>query len=53
MTHMNFELSAEILALQTRTRDFIRDVVIPYEADARQDGHGPHEALRDELVAHA
>lgn len=51
--HMNFELSAELIALQSRTRAFVRDVVIPYEADPRQDGHGPHEALRDELVAHA
>ena len=48
---MNFELPAEILQLQEKTRMFIRDKIIPMERDPRQDAHGPHEALRRDLVA--
>jgi len=47
---MNFDLSPELQALQRRTREFIRDAIIPLENDPRQDSHGPHEALRRELV---
>ena len=50
---MDFSLSPEQRDLQARTRRFIADVVIPYENDPRQSSHGPDEALRDELVAHA
>lgn len=50
---MNFELPAEIQRLQQATKAFIRDAVIPLENDARQDGHGPHESLRNELVGRA
>ena len=50
---MDFSLSPEQRALQERTQRFIRDVVIPYETDVRQTPHGPTEALRDELIAHA
>lgn len=48
---MNFELPAEILQLQEKTRTFIRDKIIPMERDPRQDAHGPHESLRRDLVA--
>jgi len=48
---MNFELPSEILQLQEKTRTFIRDKIIPMERDPRQDAHGPHEALRRDLVA--
>ena len=50
---MDFELPPDLTALQTRTRDFIRDQVIPLENDPRQDSHGPHEALRQDLVERA
>lgn len=50
---MNFELSPELRALQEKTRAFIRDVVMPLERDARHDAHGPHEALRQDLVQKA
>jgi acyl-CoA dehydrogenase len=50
---MNFAIDPSLQELQARTRRFIAEVVRPYEDDPRQDGHGPHEALRDELVAHA
>ena len=50
---MDFTLSPELLDLQQRTRVFIREQVIPLENDPRQDGHGPHEALRTELVNRA
>jgi acyl-CoA dehydrogenase len=50
---MDFSLTPTQLDLQARTRRFVADTVIPYENDPRQGSHGPEEALRDELVAHA
>ena len=50
---IDFSLSPEQQALQERTRAFVREVVIPYENDPRQGAHGPHEELRDDLVAAA
>lgn len=50
---MNFQLSPALLELQSRTRRFIAEQVIPYERDSRQTDHGPTEALRAELIAHA
>ena len=41
------------MQLVTRTDAFIRDVIIPYEADPRLGEHGPSDALVDELRAHA
>ena len=46
-------LSPELLELQKRVRTFIRDVVIPYENDPRQDSHGPSGELRSELIEKA
>lgn len=48
---MNFELTPELQELQRRTRAFIADKIIPYEADPRCKPHGPTEDLRRELVA--
>ena len=50
---MNFDIDPELRRLQGVTREFIREVIIPLETDPRQDAHGPKEALRRELVAHA
>ena len=50
---MDFSLSPEQRALQERTQRFVKDIIIPYEQDARQTSHGPTEELRNELVAHA
>lgn len=50
---MDFSLSPQQLELQTRTQRFIKEIVMPYERDPRQDAHGPSEELRNELVAHA
>lgn len=50
---MNFELPPDLLELQARTRSFIAEQVIPLENDARQNSHGPGEALRRELVERA
>lgn len=47
---MDFALNAELRELQQRTRTFIADKIIPLESDPRQDRHGPHESLRNELV---
>ena len=48
---MDFSLSAELQELQSRTRAFIRDKIIPLEGDERQTHHGPTEEFRRELVA--
>ena len=50
---MDFQFTAELADLQGRTRELIRDVIMPFEADPRHDSHGPHEALRRDLVEHA
>ena len=50
---MDFSLSPAQQDLQERTRRFIAEEVIPLENDPRQDHHGPHESLRDDLVARA
>ena len=50
---MDFSLSPQLLELQSRVRAFIREEIIPYENDPRQDSHGPHESLRVELVEKA
>jgi acyl-CoA dehydrogenase len=46
-------LSPEIEALRERVKQFIHEQVIPFENDPRQDSHGPHRELRDELIAKA
>lgn len=50
---MDFSLSPEIEALRERVKQFIHEQVIPFENDPRQDSHGPHRELRDELIAKA
>jgi acyl-CoA dehydrogenase len=48
---MDFALPADLQDLQARTRAFIRDRIIPLEADPRQTPHGPTDAFRRELNA--
>jgi len=50
---MHFALSAELLALQTKTRQFIAESVIPLEHDRRQTAHGPSPELRQALLDRA
>ncbi|AWB35484.1 acyl-CoA dehydrogenase family protein [Orrella marina] len=50
---MDFNLSERQAQLQQRTREFIREQIIPLEKDPRQTPHGPDESLRDELVGKA
>ncbi len=50
---MDFTLTPETEALRERTRQFIAEQVIPLENDPRQDSHGPHPELRQELVERA
>ena len=50
---MDFTIPPDLTALQEQTRAFIRDRVMPMEADPRQTPHGPGEPLRRELQAHA
>ena len=47
---MNFELSPELVELQSRVRQFVAEAIIPLEGDPRCGAHGPDESLRDELV---
>ena len=48
---MDFAIPPDLLDLQLRTRAFIRDRVIPFESDPRQERHGPADDLRRELNA--
>ncbi|MBT3532394.1 MAG: acyl-CoA dehydrogenase [Rhodospirillaceae bacterium] len=50
---MDFGLPDDLVEMRDRVAAFIRDEVIPYEADPRQEFHGPTEDLRHELVAKA
>jgi len=47
---MDFSLSPELIELRDRTRRFIAEAIIPLEGDPRQDSHGPHRALREQVV---
>jgi acyl-CoA dehydrogenase len=47
---IDFSLPEEWVQLSHRVEAFVRDEVIPRENDPRQDGHGPSDALRVELV---
>jgi len=50
---VNFDIPAELKALQEKTRRFIAEEIIPFEKDPRVTPHGPTEELRNELVAKA
>jgi acyl-CoA dehydrogenase len=47
---MDFSLTPKLEGLRDRTRSFIRDQVIPFEKDPRQNEHGPNEDLRKDLM---
>lgn len=48
---MDFSIPPDLAALQERTREFVRDQIIPLERDQRQTRHGPTDEFRRELVA--
>ena len=48
---IDFSLTAQQAELRDRVAQFVREHVIPREADARQNAHGPSDELRRELVA--
>ena len=48
---MDFTIPPDLAELQARTRTLVRDRIVPMEEDPRQDAHGPHEGLRQELQA--
>jgi alkylation response protein AidB-like acyl-CoA dehydrogenase len=50
---IDFDLGADLQALQARIRTFIADDIIPLESDPRRTPHGPTEDLRRELTAKA
>ncbi len=50
---IDFELPAELQALQLRVERFVRDEIMPLEGDPRQEFHGPTDGLRLELVEKA
>ena len=49
----DFARTEREIDLETRTRRFVREVVIPYERDSRLTPHGPTPELVDELRAAA
>lgn len=50
---MDFALTPELLDLKAKVSEFIQNQIIPMENDPRHDSHGPHEDLKQELVAKA
>jgi acyl-CoA dehydrogenase len=50
---MALSLPSALETLRKEVEAFIRDIVIPYEADTRRTAHGPSEALCRELHDHA
>lgn len=50
---ISFQIDPKDEALAGRVDRFVREVVIPYETDARNTAHGPTEALRRELNGRA
>lgn len=48
---IDFSLTPDLQDLQQRTRNFIRNEIIPLERDPRHGAHGPTEEFRNELVA--
>lgn len=50
---MDFALPKELSALEAQTAAFVRNEVLPFEADPRRTAHGPTDDLRRELVAKA
>lgn len=48
---IDFSLTARESELQERTRAFVRDSILPMEADPRQGHHGPTDELRRDLNA--
>ena len=48
---MDFTIPGELLELKERTERFVREDIMPREADPRQTPHGPTEEFRHELVA--
>src|SRR5579864_5890236 len=48
---MDFAIPDELIELQERTERFVREEIMPREADKRQTPHGPTEEFRLELVA--
>src|SRR5438874_4872077 len=50
---MDFTIPDELLELKERTERFVREQILPREADRRQTPHGPTEAFRRELVERA
>lgn len=50
---IDFSLPDDLVTLRDGVTRFIRDEVMPYENDPRQEFHGPTDDLRRELVAKA
>jgi acyl-CoA dehydrogenase len=48
---MDFDIPERLKDLQQRTRQFVKNEIIPLERDPRCTAHGPDETLRQELVA--
>jgi acyl-CoA dehydrogenase len=48
---MDFSIPAELVELRERTERFVRDEIMPREADERLTQHGPTDEFRLELVA--
>ncbi|MDI4657727.1 acyl-CoA dehydrogenase family protein [Xanthobacter autotrophicus] len=50
---MDFALPQELATLEVRTAAFVREELLPFEADPRRTAHGPTDDLRLDLVEKA
>jgi acyl-CoA dehydrogenase len=48
---MDFSIPDDIAELKERTERFVREEIMPRDADSRQTAHGPTEEFRRELIA--
>jgi len=48
---IDFQPEADLLALRARVSDFIKQRIIPFESDPRNDVYEVQESLREEMVA--
>ena len=44
-------ISDQARAIAEKVERFVRETIVPYEKDPRQDAHGPTDALADEMKA--
>ena len=47
---IDFEIPSEIIELRERVSQIVRDRIVPYETDPRNEVHRVQDSLREEIV---